>query len=147
MIDRKPVVLFLCSQNSCRSQMAEAFLKEYAGGVFEVHSAGLHPADEIHPLARKVMKEVDLPLEDQEPEGVDKYMGQVAVRYAIIVCGVAAEKCPRTWPGLSARLTWPFEDPAKFEGSEEQKLEKFREVRDKIDARLQEWLEEAPETS
>ena len=135
MIDRKPVVLFLCSQNSCRSQMAEAFLKEYAGG------------DEIHPLARKVMKEVDLPLEDQEPEGVDKYMGQVAVRYAIIVCGVAAEKCPRTWPGLSARLTWPFEDPAKFEGSEEQKLEKFREVRDKIDARLQEWLEEAPETS
>ncbi|MBS3763587.1 MAG: arsenate reductase ArsC [Planctomycetes bacterium] len=112
MNERKPVVLFLCSQNSCRSQMAEAFLKKYAGDLFKIHSAGLEPADEIHPLACKVMEEVGLPLDDQETTSVREYLGEIAVRYAIIVCSVAAEKCPRTWPGLSNRLVWPFEDPA-----------------------------------
>lgn len=146
MNDRKPVVLFLCSENSCRSQMAEAILKKYAGDVFEVHSAGLDPADEIHPLACEVMEEIGLPLHEQKPEGVDQYLGEVAVRYAIIVCGRAAEKCPRTWPGMSHRLEWPFEDPAQFEGSEQEKLVKFREVRDQIDARLKAWLRDIPET-
>jgi arsenate reductase len=127
--------------------MAEAFLKEYAGDTFDVHSAGLYPAEEIHPLACKVMAEVGLPLENQEPEGMEKYLGRVAVRYAIIVCGATAEKCPSTWPGLSQRLTWPFEDPAQFEGTEEERLQKFREVRDKIDERLQRWLASLDETA
>ena len=147
MSKRKPVVLFLCSQNSCRSQMAEALLKKYAGDVFDIHSAGLHPADEVHPLARQVMDEIDLPLTGQEPKNLKQYLGKLPVRYAIIVCSIAARECPTIWPGMSQRFTWPFDDPAQVEGTEEQKLAEFRRVRDEIGSRLQEWVKEMPEVT
>ncbi len=145
MAEGKPVVLFLCSQNACRSQMAEAFLRHYAEDTFEVHSAGLVPADEIHPMACSVMEEVGISLDDQKTEGTDRYLGETAVRYAIFVCEATAEKCPSTWPGMTNRIVWPFEDPARFEGSRDEKLNKFREIRDRIDARIQDWLERIPE--
>jgi arsenate reductase len=142
MTDGKPNVVFLCVANSCRSQMAEAFLNKYAGDRFEVHSAGLDPADRVHPMAVRVMNEVGLDVSGSPPEPMQKYLGQMAVRYVIIVCAVTAERCPRTWPGISNRLLWPFEDPAELEGTEEEKLAKFREVRDKIDRRIRQWVDE-----
>lgn len=139
MTDRKPSVLFLCSANSCRSQMAEALLRRHAGDLFEVYSAGLEPAAQIHPLARQVMAEAGLPLEGQYPKGVDKYLGRVRIDHVIIVCDKAADKCPTIWPGVTERLVWPFEDPPAFKGSPEETLVKFRQIRDQIEETIRSW--------
>jgi arsenate reductase len=122
--------------------MAEAFLRHYAGEDFDVQSAGVEPAERIHPMAREVMAEVGLNLEGQEPSGMKRQLGSVATGYVIIVCGQTAEQCPKTWPGVMQRLVWPFEDPVQYDGSEEERREKFREVRDKIDERIRSWLRE-----
>jgi arsenate reductase len=132
-----PRVLFLCTGNSARSQMAEAFLKKYAGDRFEVYSAGLHPKP-IHPLTIKVMEEIGVDMSGQYSKPLTTYLGKVHFGYLITVCSDAEKECP-IFPGMGMRLHWPFEDPAKFEGSEEQKLEKFREVRDQIDQKVREW--------
>ncbi len=142
MSDRKPVVLFLCVQNSCRSQMAEGLLRHYAGDRFQIYSAGLEPAEQVHPLAVQVMDEVGIDISDQKPEALASYLRELAVAYAIIVCAATARRCPSVWPGLGHRLEWPFEDPALFEGSEEERLAKFRGIRDRIDARICRWLAE-----
>ena len=142
---RKPAVLVLCTGNSCRSQMAEGFLRHHAGDRFEVHSAGTEPADRIHPLSEVVMRERGIDLSGQAPKEVGDFLGVVPIHTAIIVCDGADKACPAVWPGARARLFWPFEDPASFEGGEEERLEKFREIRDRIEARILDWLEnEAP---
>ena len=141
----RPNILFLCSANSCRSQMAEALLRKHAGDRFCVHSAGLEPG-EIHPLARTAMEEIGLDLSGQYSKGLDVYLGSLAVHRLIIVCDRAARSCPSVWPGVLERYVWPFEDPARAEGSEEEKLAKFREVRDAIDRKIQEWLAEGVAT-
>ncbi len=135
----KTRVLFLCTGNSARSQMAEAFLRKYAGGTFEAYSAGLEPK-EINPLTVKVMKEVGLDLSEQRSKSVNEFLGKVHFEYLITVCDDADKNCPTIWPGVNQRLHWSFEDPARFEGTAEQKLAKFREVRDLIDRHLQAWL-------
>lgn len=132
-------VLFLCTGNSCRSQMAEAFLRKYGGDQFEAFSAGLQPT-EINPFTYKVMAEVGLDLAGQRSKSVDEYLGKELFQYLITVCDDADKNCPTVWPGVSTRMHWSFEDPAKFEGSEEEKLAKFRAVRDQIQARIREWL-------
>ncbi|MEA5077819.1 MAG: arsenate reductase ArsC [Anaerolineaceae bacterium] len=132
-------VLFLCTGNSCRSQMAEAFLRKYGGDQFEAFSAGLQPT-EINPYTYKVMAEVGLDLAGQRSKGVEEYLGKVLFQYLITVCDDADKNCPTVWPGVNKRMHWSFEDPARFEGSEDEKLEKFRAVRDQIQARIQEWL-------
>lgn len=137
----RPVVLFLCTGNSARSQMAEAFLKKYAGDRLEVHSAGLEPCG-IHPLTIQVMDEVAISLEGHRSKPLGDYLGKLSVRYAIIVCEQAEKACPRIWPFTKQRLFWPFENPAAFEGSEAECLTKFREVRDQIDEQIQHWLAE-----
>jgi len=137
----KTRVLFLCTGNTARSQMAEAFLRRYAGDRFEAYSAGLEPA-EIHPYIYRVMEEIGIDLAGQRSKHVDEYMGKLHFGYTITVCSVAEERCPSVFPGMGQRLHWAFEDPAAFEGSEEQKLEKFREVRDQIDERIKQWLAE-----
>ncbi len=136
-------VLFLCSSNSCRSQMAEAFLRKHAGERLNVYSAGTEPK-EIHPLTIRVMNEVGLDMKGQYSKGVDVYLGKLLVHYLIIVCAKAAEKCPTIWPGSPSMQTvlWPFDDPMAFQGSQEQKLAKFRQVRDQIEARIRSWLAE-----
>ncbi len=126
---RKRTVLFLCTGNSCRSQMAEAFLRRMAGGRFEVLSAGLDPAPEIHPVAVEVMAEKGFDLSGQRPKSAKDYLGRRTVHSVIIVCDRAAQRCPTTWPGVLERLHWPFEDPAAFEGDKAAQLAKFREVR------------------
>ena len=136
----KPRVLFLCIGNSARSQMAEAFLRSYASDRFEVFSAGLEPK-ELHPLAIKVMKEKEISLEGQYSKSLMLYAGKIHFSYMITVCDNAEEKCP-IFPGMGTRLHWPFEDPAACEGPDQEKLEKFREVRDAIEAKIKEWLVE-----
>ena len=136
-------VLFLCSGNSARSQMAEAFLRHDAGDRFEVYSAGVEPKP-IHPLTERVMAEVGLPLEGHYSKPLTLYMGKVHFTYLITVCAAANEHCPRTFPGMGHRLHWEFEDPAAFEGDEEDKLNRFRVVRDQIRDQIQRWVAELP---
>ena len=144
-MDHKPNVLVLCTGNSCRSQMAEGFLREYAGDRFDVHSAGTAPAERVHPLAVRVMGEVGIDIGGQHPKNSREFLGRLPVRYLLIVCDSANEECPRIFPGMLHRLFWPFDDPAKFEGSPEETLEEFRRVRDEIRDRILEWLETNPQ--
>lgn len=134
-------VLFLCTGNSARSQMAEAFLRKYAGDRFEPHSAGLEPKG-LNPLTVRIMNEVGIDVSGQKSKGVDTYLGKLLFQYLITVCDDADKNCPNTWPGISTRMHWSFEDPANFEGTEEEKLTKFREVRDLIETKIKEWLAE-----
>jgi len=136
----KPSVLFLCVSNSCRSQMAEALLRKHAGEEFEVVSAGLEPK-EIHPYTRKVMEELGLDLRSHYPKSVRDFLGKRHFGYLILVCSEAEAKCP-VFPGISFRLDWPFDDPAKAEGTEEERVSKFRQVRDQIEQRILAWLRE-----
>lgn len=137
---KKPRVLFLCIENRARSQMAEAFLRKYAGDDFEVYSAGLEPSP-IHPYVYEVMEEVGLDLEGHHSKGVDAFFNKVYFGILITVCEKAEEKCP-TFPGLGERRYWPIEDPVAVEGSEEEKLAAFRRARDQIEQHILDWLEE-----
>ena len=137
---KKPSVLFLCVGNSCRSQMAEALLRKHAGDQFEVVSAGLEPR-EIHPYARVVMKEIGLDLSAHRPKNVKDFLGKRHFGYLIILCAEAEAKCP-VFPGISFRLDWPFPDPAGAEGTEEERLSRFLQVRDDIERRILAWLKE-----
>lgn len=140
----KTRVLFLCTGNSARSQMAEAFLRRYGGDQFEVYSAGLQPKG-INPLTVQVMEEIGFDLSNQRSKGVTEFLGKVLVQVLITVCDQAEQNCPTVWPGINTRLHWSFEDPAVFEGLPEQKLAKFREVRDQIQRKVQNWLLEQKE--
>lgn len=132
-------VLFLCTGNSARSQMAEAFLRKYGSGKFEAHSAGLEPKG-LHPITVQVMSEIGLDVSGQHSKGVDAYLGKTLFQYLITVCDDADKNCPTTWPGISNRMHWSFEDPAAFEGTEEEKLFKFRQIRDQIEIKIKSWL-------
>ncbi len=140
-MSRKTKVIFLCTGNSARSQMAEAFLRKYADDRFEGHSAGLDPRG-INPFTIRVMDEVGISLEGQSSKSVNKYLGEMHFPYVITVCGHAEENCPRVFLTQGKHIHWEFEDPAAFEGSEEEKLEKFRQIRDQVDQKIQKWLEE-----
>jgi arsenate reductase (thioredoxin) len=134
-------VLFLCTGNSARSQMAEAFLRKYGGEAFEAHSAGLEPKG-LHPLTVQIMNEVGMDVSNQKSKGVETYLGKVLFQYLITVCDDADKNCPTIWPGVNHRMHWSFEDPAKLEGAEEEKLAKFREVRDLIEQKIKVWVVE-----
>ena len=136
----KPRALFLCTGNSARSQMAEALLKKYAGDHFEVFSAGLEPKG-INPLTLVVLNEAGIETKGQYAKPLSTYLGKIDFSYLITVCSNAEDKCP-IFPGMGLRLHWPFDDPASFNGSEEVKMEKFREIRNRIEARIFAWLEE-----
>lgn len=138
---RKPNILFLCTGNSARSQMGEAFLRRYAGDHFEAHSAGLSPKG-VNPYTIRVMDEVGIDIRDQESTPLREYLGREAFRYLITVCSNAEENCPTIWPGQTERLYWPFDDPAAATGTEEEIMAVFRRVRDEIDAKIKRWLVE-----
>jgi arsenate reductase len=137
----KQRVLFLCTGNSARSQMAEAFLKKYAGDSFEAHSAGLEPKG-VNPLTVKVMQEAGIDISNQTSKGIETYLGNTLFQYLVTVCDDADKNCPTVWPGVNTRMHWSFEDPARLEGTEAEKLAKFREVRDLIEKRVKEWVAE-----
>ncbi len=140
MPDNKPVVLFLCTANTCRSQMAEALLRHHAADRFEVISAGLEPGPQVHPLALRVLEEKGVSTAGLRPKNLREFLGFVRVRWAIFVCSRAAETCPVAWPDLSERTHWPVDDPAVVAGTEEERLEAFRRVRDELEARITAWL-------
>lgn len=139
----KSKVLFLCTGNSARSQMAEAFLKKYGADKFEVFSAGLEPKA-INPYARMVMEEKGFDLQGQSSKDVQEYLGKMNFDYLIVVCNKAEQNCPIAFPGIRQRLFWPFQDPAAHQGPEAEQLKKFRQIRDQIEARIKLWLEEQP---
>jgi arsenate reductase len=122
--------------------MAEAFLRKYASDRFEAHSAGLKPAG-VNPLTIQVMQEVEIDISNQTSKGVDIYLGKVLFQYLITVCDDADKNCPTTWPGINQRMHWSFEDPVAFQGTDEEKIEKFRQVRDLIEGKIRSWLIES----
>lgn len=143
--ERKQRVLFLCTQNSARSQMAEAFLRHHAGDRFEAHSAGCSAAGEIHPYAVRAMEEVGIDISGQRPKGLRTYMGKTGFNWSVVVCEGAEEDCPKTFPGVGTELTWPFPDPRGRDVPEEERFDRFREVRDAIERRILHWLEHPEE--
>jgi arsenate reductase len=139
-MSEKTKVLFLCTGNSCRSQIAQAWLKELGGEKFKVYSAGLEPHG-VNPFTITVMEEIGYDMNDHSSKHIDEYIGKINFDFLITVCGNADERCP-FFPGMGTRLHWPFEDPAAFEGPEEEKLAIFRKTRDQIKDKIQNWLEE-----
>ena len=138
---QKARVLFLCTGNSARSQMAEALLRKHAGSNFEAYSAGLEPKG-MNPFTVRVMNEIGIDVSGQRSKSVSEYMGRMHFGYLITVCAHAENNCPRTFPGISQRFHWAFDDPAAIEGSDEARLSAFREARDQISQRIVAWLAE-----
>ncbi|MFO7728045.1 MAG: arsenate reductase ArsC [Desulfonatronovibrio sp.] len=133
-------VLFLCTGNSARSQMAEAFLRELGGDKFKAHSAGLDPQG-VHPMTVQVLEEKGINIENQRSKGVEEYMGKVNFAFFITVCGHAEQNCPRTFlMSAGKHLHWDFDDPAAATGSTDEKLSKFRQIRDQIESKVKSWL-------
>ena len=135
----KQRVLFLCTGNSARSQMAEALLRQYGNEIFESYSAGLEPKG-VNPLTVRVMEELGIDISTQTSKDINTYLGKTRFQYLITLCDDADENCPTGLPGINARMHWSFEDPARREGTEEERLAKFREVRDQIEQKIKAWV-------
>lgn len=130
-------VLFLCTGNSCRSQMAEALLNHLGEGRYEAVSAGARPAGVIHPLTIRTLKEAGLPTEGLRSKSRDEFKDQ-PIDIVITVCENAKESCP-LWPGLT-NIHWSLEDPAEAQGSEEEKMKVFRRTYSEIKRRVESFL-------
>lgn len=126
----KPVVLILCTGNSCRSHMAEGILREVAGDVLNVQSAGSDPAGHVHPLAIRAMGEIGIDISSHTSKHMNEFLS-CEVETVITVCDNADQACP-TFPGQANRYHWPFPDPAKAEGTQEEIRKVFEQVRDDI---------------
>lgn len=135
----KKRVLFLCTGNSCRSQMAEGFLRSLAADQFEAHSAGINPVG-LNPNAVRVMKEKDIDISGQQSKNVASYLGQ-HFPFVITVCDNAREQCP-IFPGPAQRFHWGFDDPAHATGTQIEKLAVFRRVRDEIEGQIRRFIAE-----
>ena len=133
-------ILFLCIHNSARSQMAEAYLKKFGGDKFEVESAGLEPG-KLNPLAIEVMKEDGIDISNNPTNDVFEFFKQgKTYLYVITVCDAkASERCP-LFPGVSRRIGWSFDDPSQFTGTDEEKLEQTRKVRNQIKQAVQNFI-------
>ncbi|HIW13516.1 MAG TPA: arsenate reductase (thioredoxin) [Candidatus Salinicoccus stercoripullorum] len=129
----KPIVYFLCTGNSCRSQIAEGFGHKYLDGEYEVHSAGIE-AHGMNPKAVSIMEEAGVDITDQESGIIDKELLDRS-DYVITLCGDADDNCPMTPPHVK-RMHWGFEDPAKATGPDQEVHEVFRHVRDAIEERV-----------
>lgn len=135
---RRRAVLFLCTGNSARSQMAEAFLRKHSQGRFAVYSAGIRPRG-LHPLTTTVMAEIGVDVSQQQSKGLDQIRNTESIFFVVSLCENAERECPDTFAPASVRLSWPLDDPTKAD-SPEKMLAKFRGVRDEIDQRIQEFL-------
>jgi arsenate reductase (thioredoxin) len=133
----KTKVLFLCTHNSARSQMAEGLLRHLAGDRFEVMSAGTESTF-VRPEAIEAMSELGADISGQRSKTLERYLGE-PFDYVVTVCDDANEACP-VFPGAEHRLHWSFQDPSRAEGSEEERLEVFRKVREEIQARISDEL-------
>ncbi|HEY2093965.1 MAG TPA: arsenate reductase ArsC [Thermoanaerobaculia bacterium] len=133
----KKRVLFLCTHNSARSQMAEGLLREMAGDQFEAFSAGTE-ATRVHPLAIAAMRDIGVDISSQRSKTLGELAGQ-HFDYVITVCDRANETCP-LFPNGTQRIHWSFDDPSKATGTDEERLSAFRSVRDGIQQRLRMFL-------
>jgi len=136
----KSKVLFLCTGNSARSQLAEGILRALAGEHYEIFSAGTEPKGSILPEVQEAMREIGIDISGQWSKSVMEYMGKVNFGYVITVCADAEENCPAVFLNMGTHEHWPFDDPAKFD--DEQRLTSTRRVRGQIDERLRLWLGE-----
>ncbi|MEY4488213.1 MAG: hypothetical protein RIQ79_721 [Verrucomicrobiota bacterium] len=130
MSNEKPTILVLCTGNSCRSHLGEGLLRAAAGDLFNVVSAGSKPAGYVHPLAIVAMKEIGIDISGHTSKHMNEFIAQ-DVETVITVCGNADQACP-IFPGQLNRHHWPFFDPAHATGTDEEKLEVFRQVRNEI---------------
>lgn len=139
MTDKKIKVMFLCTGNSCRSQMAEGFAREHGAGIIEAYSAGLTPAG-VNPRAIAVMKEIGIDISTQKSKAIDeKLLKQMDV--IVTLCGHAEAMCPMTPPGIK-RIHIPVDDPVGTIGTEEEIMSAFRRARDEIKERVAKFIEE-----
>ena len=133
-MNQKQRVIFICTHNSARSQMAEGLLRHLAGERYEVFSAGTQ-ATRVNPLAIKAMAEKGIDISQHTSDHTDNYMG-LEFDYVVTVCDNANESCPY-FPANKTKWHWSFEDPSAATGTEEERLAKFRAIRDQIEKRLQ----------
>lgn len=136
----KPKVLFLCTGNSARSQLAEGLLRALAGEQYEIFSAGTEPKGSILPEVQEVMREIGIDISTQWSKSVTEYLGKAIFAHVVTVCADAEENCPTVFLNMGTHDHWPFDDPAKFD--EETRLDSTRRVRDQIEQRLRLWLGE-----
>jgi arsenate reductase (thioredoxin) len=137
----KPKVLFLCTGNSARSQMAEGLLRHYAGTDYEVISAGTNPVG-VNPLAIEAMREIGIDISRHTSKNVSEFLG-LNIPYVVTVCDRARESCP-ILPGAFQFLSWSFDDPASAAGTREEKLAVFRRVRDELAERIKKQFVTVP---
>ena len=141
MTESKPIkVLFLCTGNACRSQMAEAWLRTLGGDSYRAFSAGLEPHG-VNPYTVTVMEELGVDMSAHRSKYLTEFLTDADFNYLITVCGNADERCPY-FPGMGTRLHWPFQEPAAMTGTEAEILAAFRDVRDQIKTKIQTWLDE-----
>jgi arsenate reductase (thioredoxin) len=141
----KRSVLFICTGNSARSQMAEAFVRYHGGDRFDAFSAGLAPR-EIHPFTTQVMAERGIDISEQRSKNLKQFLGKRTFHHVVTVCALAEQNCPFLWPGALEILSWPFRDPANTAGDDQERLAAFRAVRDQIEMRITTWLQRSHAT-
>ncbi len=141
MDQRKSRILFLCTGNSARSQMAEGLLRHHADDRFEAYSAGLDPKC-VNPLAVSAMAEIGIDISGQRSKSLSEYLGRMHFSYVITLCANAERSCPAVFPGMGRRLHWDLEDPSAVTGTESERLEAFRRVRDELARRIMRFIPE-----
>ena len=137
--EKKHKVLFLCTGNQARSQIAEGLLRARSGGAMDIVSAGSRPKDAVHPFAVKVLAEMEIDIAAAEPKDADRFVGE-DFDYIITLCDNARDECPY-FPGDAVRIHWNLSDPAAVSGSEEEQLISFRAIRDEISQRIDDFLD------
>lgn len=139
MSQTKQRILFLCTGNSCRSQMAEGLLRGLAGDRYESLSAGSKPSGYVHPLAVEAMRELGIDISAQQSKSINEFLLPAGEppHVVVSVCESAARECP-VFPGQVERIPLPFDDPADAEGTDEEKMAVFRRIRDEIKAAIEE---------
>ncbi|GCF07508.1 arsenate reductase ArsC [Dictyobacter arantiisoli] len=138
-------VLFLCTHNSSRSQMAEGLLRARGGSAFEVLSAGTQPRM-VHPLAIKAMQELGIDISSQTAKGIKAFTSEPPMDLVVTVCHEAQESCP-VFPGAHRQVHWGFPDPSRVTGTEQERLAAFRHIRDLIATKIDQFLERKPALS
>ena len=134
----KKKVIFICTGNSCRSQMAEGLLRSMADDMFEVYSAGSHPS-RVHPVAIKVMKELNIDISRHTSDPIDKYFNY-GIDYVITLCDSAKKLCP-TFPGNAKNIHWSIEDPFRSWKNDHKIIGRYRKTRDEIKERIEQFIE------
>lgn len=137
--EKKHKVLFLCTGNQARSQMAEGLLRACSGGSMNIVSAGSRPKDALHPLAVKALAEIKIDIAAAEPKDVKRFLGE-GFNYIITLCDNARDECPY-FPGDAVRIHWSLTDPAAVTGSKEDRISAFRAIRDEISRRIDDFLD------